>query len=311
MTKIKPDNTLPTPPHFYAPKNWPIFLVAGLLRLLSKLPYRLILSIGQILGTLVANINSKNRRILLRNLELCFPEKTDDERLSLAKSCLVSHTLAALETAMAWWSPVKRLKKLLRVTGREHLDAALKTGRGVMLIAGHFTGLELQGRMVSLLVDYSSTAKHLRYPVPDYLVNRARRGYLKTTLFPEDLKKVHHDLKAGDIIGFLLDQDYGARGSVFAPFFNIPTATTTTLARIAKSTNSIAIPTFLFRLPNAQGYELVFLPPFENYPSEDALEDATQFNRILETYVKKYPEQYGWTYKRFSTRPEGEPSRYA
>jgi KDO2-lipid IV(A) lauroyltransferase len=301
---------LEKPRHFYAVKNWPIFLIKGLLWLLSKLPYRLMLSVGNGLGALISGFNTKNNRLILRNLELCFPEKTLAERKKIAKQCWQSHAVAALETAMGWWGSSKKLRKRLIVKGENYLREALATKRGIMLIASHFTSLELQGVMISLLADYSATAKHLRNPVADYEINKARRRHLQQTFFPENLKQVHRNLQQGRMIGFLLDQDYGAKGSVFAPFFNIPTATTTTMARIAAKTNSIAIPTFFYRNTKEQTYTLEFLAPLENYPSDDALADATQFNQLIEQYARRYPEQYGWTYRRFATRPAGEASLY-
>ena len=298
------------PQHYYSPKNWPFFALKGFLWLLGQLPYRVLFTLGNGLGWLASRFNSKNGRILLRNLELCFPEKTVEERQLIAQKCWQSHVIGALETAMGWWGSPRKLQRLLTVSGQEHLQAALGSGRGIMLLASHFTSIELQGIMVNSITPFSSTAKHIRYPLADYEVNKARCRHLNSTLFPEDLKQVHKRLQKGELIGFILDLDYGRRGSVFAPFFNIPTATTTTLSRIAKATNSITLLSYMVRLPNAKGYHLTFLPPFEHYPSDDAMTDATTFNAAIEKLVRTHPEHYGWTYKRFSTRPEGEASLY-
>lgn len=301
---------LEKPAHFYSLKYWPVHLLSGFLRLISKLPYSWLLNVGAALGSVANLFKTKNKRLILRNLELCFPEKSLAERRAIAKACWQSHAIAAFETAMAWWSSSKRLKKNLVIKGENHLRKALTSNQGVMLIASHFTSLELQGIAISLLTEYSATAKHLRNPAADYVINTARRRHIKNTYFPENLKKVHRALQQGEVIGFLLDQDYGRKGSVFAPFFNIPTATTTSLARIANKTNSIAIPTFFYRDLKQKKYILEFLAPLENYPSEEPIQDATQFNALIEKYARQYPEQYGWTYRRFGTRPEGEKSLY-
>jgi KDO2-lipid IV(A) lauroyltransferase len=296
------------PLRFYQIKNWGLFFAVVLLRLLHYLPYFLKFSLFNTLGAIAAKIDSKNRRILLKNLELCFPEKSVEEREALMKACMQSHALAVMESAIAFWGTQHYLQKRVDIVGKEHLDKALLENRGIMLITGHFTTLELQGRIMSTLVDYASTAKHLKNPAADYILNQARRRYLSKTFFPEDLKKVYQALQQGAVIGFLLDQDYGTKGSVFAPFFGVPTATTTTIARIVQNTNSIAIPCFVFR--EKHRYCLEFYPPFENYPSDDPLKDATEFNALVERCARRYPEQYGWTYKRFSTRPEGTAPRY-
>jgi Kdo2-lipid IVA lauroyltransferase/acyltransferase len=291
-------------------KYWPIYLAKAILYLLSKLPYRIMLIFGNSLGWLVSLFPSKNGRKIMRNLELCFPDLPLDKRKRLMRQCWQSHTTAALETAMGWWGNKNKLRRLLKIEGEEYLQAALSSDKGLMLITGHFTCLELQGVMLSLLTPYSSTAKHLRDPIADYEINKARRQHLKTTLFPENLKEVHKRLFAGETITFLLDQDYGKKGSVFAPFFGIETATTTALSRIAKTTKSNILPMLFFRRNDKKGYILQFLPPLDNYPSDDAVADASKFNQVLENAVKQYPEQYGWTYERFATRPEGMPKLY-
>ena len=299
------------PTGYYHPKNWAIFVAAGLLWLLAHLPYRAMIKTGSVLGLLAAKLGGKkNQRIILRNLELCFPKLSPQERNRLSLKIWQAHAIAGLESAMAWWCSPKKFMPLVSIVGEEHLHAAQKTGRGIMLLAGHFTSLERQGRCVAEFYDFSSTAKHTHNPIVDYIVEQNRLRYLKHMYYLENLRNVQKQLQQGAIIGFLLDQDYGANGSVFAPFFNIPTATTTTISRIAKNTNSIVIPTFLFRNKDQTGYQLIFKPPLENYPSDDPLADATRFNELVESGVREYPEQYGWTYRRFATRPEGMEKIY-
>ena len=298
------------PRNFYTPKYWWLFIAKAVLWTGSKLPYHTMLAVGNGLGWLISRFNTKNKRIILRNLNLCFPNLSLAARERLTTHCWQSHAIAGFETAMAWWGAEKRLRRLLRVKGEHHLHNALASKRGIMILTGHFTTLELAGVMLSLLTPCYSTAKHLRNATADYLVNQARRRHLKNTLFPENLKQVHQLLRQGAVISFLLDQDYGAKGSVFAPFFNIPTATTNAMPRIAKMTNSIVIPTFFYRLPKGQGYQLEFQAPLTSYLESTALENATLFNQAVEKIARRYPEQYGWTYKRFATRAEGKPSLY-
>ncbi len=294
----------------YSPQNWLILLAMGILWFLAHLPYRFILSTGRGLGHLAVKFGAKNQRIIMRNLELCFPELDLKQRQELSLKIWQSHAIAGIETAMAWWCAPKKFMSRLTIEGKEHLHAAQQTGRGIMLLTGHFTCLELQGRCVAELCSFAGTAKHLHNPCVDTIVERARLRYLKRIYYAEDLRQAQRGLQQGAILGFLLDQDYGRKGSVFAGFFNIPTATTTTLARIAQHTNSIVIPTFLFRNPDSAGYRLVFHPALEHYPSGDPVKDAECFNHIVEQAARQYPEQYGWTYRRFATRPEGEPSLY-
>jgi KDO2-lipid IV(A) lauroyltransferase len=296
---------------FLAPRYWGIWCIIALFWLFTRLPYQMMLRLGAGLALLASKLSPKNAAIMNRNLALCFPKLSPTERQKIAKDCWKAHGMGVMETVYLCWGNLTKLKNRLEVKGLEHLEENLKNGRGIMLLSAHMTSLDLGGLMCSTVASpVSTTAKHQRNPLVDCLINRARYRYLKYVLFAEDLKRVNHLLKDGSIIFFAFDQDYGIKGSVFAPFFGVPTATTTTVARIAKSTNSIAIPAFLARLPRGR-YLLEFQPPLTNYPSDDPIADATQYNAAIENVVRRYPDQYGWTYKRFSTRPEGEPPRYS
>ncbi|MSP53785.1 MAG: hypothetical protein EXR81_06015 [Gammaproteobacteria bacterium] len=296
--------------NFLAPRYWGIWLLVTLFWLFTRLPYRLMLACGAVLALLASKLSPKNAAILDRNLALCFPDLSLTERQKIAKDCWKAHGMGAMETVYLCWGNLNKLKNRLDVKGLEYLQESLKTGQGIMLLSAHMTSLDLGGFMCSTVTrPVSTTAKHQRNSLVDCLINRARYRYLQYVLFAEDLKRVNQLLKEGQRIFFAFDQDYGRKGSVFAPFFGVPTATTTTVARIAKSTNSIAIPAFLVRLPHGR-YLLEFQPPLANYPSDDPIADATQYNAAIENIVRRYPDQYGWTYKRFSTRPENEPARY-
>jgi len=102
----------------------------------------------------------------------------------------------------------------------------------------------------------------------------------------------------------------GERASIFVPFFGIPAATVTTLSRIAQSTNASVVPCITRLLPHGQGLEVRFLPAFENFPSDDPEADARRMNVEIEKWVREMPEQYMWSYRRFKTRPNNEPSLY-
>ena len=109
---------------------------------------------------------------------------------------------------------------------------------------------------------------------------------------------------------YLPDQDFGARDSVFVPFFGVPTATITGMSRIARLTRARVVPVIPRRISAAQ-YELECFPAWDDFPSGDETEDARRMNAFIEERVREQPEQYFWLHKRFKTRPEGEPPFYA
>jgi len=115
-------------------------------------------------------------------------------------------------------------------------------------------------------------------------------------------------IKGGLPIWYAPDQDLGEKNSIFAPFFNIQTATISATARLAKTQNTVVIP-FLF-IRSSSGYTMNFEPPLNDYPSDDAVENASRTNQILQDQILKAPEQYLWIHRRFKTRPKGEVPFY-
>ena len=128
---------------FLSPRFWPLWLGLGVLWLIVQLPYAALLHIGRALGALMYRVAGERRRIAKRNLELCFPEKSAAERKRLLKENFASTGIAFFEMAMSWWWSKPRLARLAHVEGLDYLKQAQRDGHGVILMALHFTTLEL------------------------------------------------------------------------------------------------------------------------------------------------------------------------
>jgi len=139
---------------------------------------------------------------------------------------------------------------------------------------------------------------------------RARFGGLMVER-DEDLRALIRRVREGWPFYYLPDQDQGRRHAVFAPFFGIPTATLTTVSRIARMTKAVVIPCITRERTDGFGYELEFAPPLPDFPSDDDLRDATAVNAVIEQAARAAPAQYFWQHRRFKTRPEGEGDFYA
>ncbi len=267
--------------------------------------------VGESLGKLLFLIPTQMKQTTKINLALCFPELSANERRALLKKNFASLGIALIESAMAWWLPDQRLKNLYKVKGDEHLQAALKKGKGVILIAPHFTCLELIGRLMGNDYTFGVMYRvHKKYFVKTLHALFRKKHY--TTYIPShSVRKLLQALGDNLPIWYAYDIDAGNnRNSVFAPFFNIDTATLTTVSRIVKLTDAVVLPMNYFRLENDFQYEVVISPPLENFPGINVSEDAARINAILEDAIRKHPEQYVWQYKRFKTRPDGQKRFY-
>ncbi|QXH48247.1 lipid A biosynthesis lauroyl acyltransferase [Pseudomonas xanthosomatis] len=294
------------------PRFWALWLGLGLLWLIAQLPYRALLGLGRALGAVMYRLAGERRRIAARNLELCFPELSSDERQRLLKENFASTGIAFFEMAMSWWWPKARLARLAHIEGIEHLQAAQRDGEGAILMAVHFTTLEIGAALLGQAHTIDGMYREHGNAVFDFIQRRGRERHNPDSLAVErdDVRGMLKLLRKGRAIWYAPDQDYGAKQSIFVPLFGIPAATVTATSKFARLGKARVIPFTQKRLEDGSGYRLVVHPPLEGFPGETEEADCLRINQWVEGVLRECPEQYLWAHRRFKSRPEGEPRLY-
>ncbi|MFT6900057.1 MAG: KDO2-lipid IV(A) lauroyltransferase [Colwellia sp.] len=297
---------------FLLPKYWLTWFGVIILYTISWLPYKLQLMLGRILGRLLYKIGSSRKRVAMKNLELCFPEMSQQERTRILKKNFENTGIALFETGMGWWWPNWRVKRKTKVVGLEHLEKAHQQGKGVLLLTMHYLSVEINCRGIGtghpMVVFYRPHNNQLM----EFFQFRGRGRSNKYMLGKRDVKGLMKALRDKEVCVYLPDQDYGRRRSLFVPFFAVPDAATTTgtliFARQKNVQNHMFIPT---RNDDGSGYTLEIKPMMENFPTGDDEADVIRINQELEKAILYKPEQYMWLHRRFKTRPhEDDPSLY-
>ena len=301
-------------PYFLHPRFWLLWLGLGLLWLVVQLPYPTLLTLGRGLGMVMYRVAGERRRIAARNLELCFPQRSDAERKQLLRENFASTGIAFFEMAMSWWWPQERLKKLARIEGLEHLRQAQAEGQGVILMAVHFTTLEIGATLLGQRHAIDGMYRAHANPLFDY-IQRHGRERINLDAFAierEDVRGMLRVLRAGRAIWYAPDQDYGRKQSLFVPLFGIPAATVTATSKFARLGKARVIPFTQMRLADGSGYRLTIHPPLEDFPGASEEDDCLRINQWIEQVISECPEQYLWAHRRFKTRPtEDDPGEYA
>lgn len=292
------------------PRYWPTWFALGLLRLFEPLPYGLLLWLGRRIGDLMLLLPLSFVRIARRNLELCFPDLSADERQRILRGHFRSVGIGLFETAMSWWSPDERIRKLTRLEGQEHLEAALAAGKGALLLSAHFTTLEIGARSLCVRRETNIMYRPTSNPVLENFLSRNRSLHAKRAIPRDDIRKLISALKANEPVWYAPDQSYRKKGAEMVPFFGIPAATNTATSRLARMTGAAVLPYFAERLPGSQGYRMTIHPMLEGFPSDDAVADAERFNRLIEAHVRSVPEQYLWIHRRFKGLTPDYPDYY-
>ncbi|MBJ9975605.1 lipid A biosynthesis lauroyl acyltransferase [Pseudomonas sp. S75] len=299
-------------PSFLHPRFWALWVGLGLLWLVVQLPYRVLLRLGSALGALMYRVAGERRRIAARNLELCFPERSFDERQRLLKANFASTGIAFFEMAMSWWWPKARLARLAHIEGLEHLQTAQQQGQGAILMAVHFTTLEIGAALLGQAHTIDGMYREHGNPVFDFIQRRGRERHNLDSLAVErdDVRGMLKLLRGGRAIWYAPDQDYGTKQSLFVPLFGIPAATVTATTKFARLGKAQVIPFTQERLADGSGYRLVVHPALEHFPGETEEADCLRINQWVEGVLRACPEQYLWAHRRFKSRPEGAPRLY-
>ncbi|MDW2982905.1 MAG: LpxL/LpxP family Kdo(2)-lipid IV(A) lauroyl/palmitoleoyl acyltransferase [Rhodanobacter sp.] len=294
-----------------APRHWPAWLGVGVIWLIARLPQRALMWLGRRLGALVRRVPSARRRIAAANIALCFPELDAAARAALVDANLRDIGLMLVEFALGWMGSDQRIAGIpTRIDGLEHLAAARAQGRGVLLVGGHFSHLELCARLVSQRIRIAGMYRRMDSAVFEWVVLRARLDYADAMFEKDDIRGTVKYLRGGGTLWYAPDQDMRSKDTVFAPFFGVPAATITATHHLARMSGALVIPFFHRRLPDGEGYALRLGAPLDGFPGVDVEADTTRINACIEQMVREAPEQYLWVHKRFKTRPPGAPAIY-
>ena len=292
-----------------APRFWPTWMVLGLLRGVARLPFPAQMRVGSALGRLLRHLPLAYVRIARRNIELCLPSMSELDRARLLDRHCESLGKGVCETAATWWNEDARINGLAEIVGMEHLQTALAAGRGAIMIGGHFTTIEIATRILGTVLPLNVI---YRPPKNAVLAHTMLKNFLRhgKPIAHDDIRAMIRALKRNEVVWYAPDQSYRNKGAAMVDFFGIPAATTTATSRLARISGAAVLTYFTERLPQDRGYRACIGPPLRDFPGESPVQDAERFNRLLEAQIRRVPEQYLWTHRRFKGLSADYPEYY-
>lgn len=289
-------------------KNLLSYILVGFLWLLHWLPLPILRALGGGLGRLFYVFAHERRNVVLTNLRLCFPERSDAERVAMARQHFIVFAKAFLDRTLGWWASKERLQRLIRIQGVENLSDP--EGRPIILLSPHFIGLDAGATRISMYVPGCTVYSRQKNQVLDKLLYDGRGRFADTVMLSrkDGMRKIVKAMKDGYRFYYLPDMDFGPKESIFVPFFGVQAATIPALSRLARLTGARVVACITRQV--ADGYEVEVMPAWDNFPGESVEADTEFMNRFIESQVLRMPEQYYWVHKRFKTRPPGEQRFY-
>jgi KDO2-lipid IV(A) lauroyltransferase len=261
------------------------------------------------LGGVAWALVGSRRRVTLANLAACFPELDEAARRDMGRRLFRNLMRATIDHSVLWNGSRQDVERLVRTEGLERVTGS--TDRPLIMLAPHFVGLDAGA--VRLTVDVRAVSIYARQsnPVWDRWLEHGRSRFQPQRLIPRrgwDLRAAMRAMREGMPFYYLPDIDGGPSNSIFVPFMGVTTATLPMLSRLARMTGARVVMAVTEQTPD--GYVFHVEPPWEGFPGPSVEHDTERMNREIERWVRRLPDQYLWTHRRFKTRPPGAPSFY-
>ena len=286
------------------------------IKLLGILPRWLARRVAIFLALIVYLLHSRLRRVGMRNLAMAFPEKSKTERARILRGEFISLGRQLAEVCHFPRYTLKNVHKVVVYDGLDNYLQAYARGKGVLFLTAHFGGWELSAFTHSMHGHWMYVVMRAMDNVYlDRLIREYRTMHGNKTVDKDNfVRGLLAAMKAGDVVGILMDTNMTPPQGIFVDFFGIPACTASGLARIALRTDAAVVPTFTIWDRELKKYRLRFDPALELIRTGDLEADIrsnTQvFTKRIEDYVRRHPEQWLWVHRRWKTRPEGENGLY-
>lgn len=295
------------------------WLMVATLHALSLLPDFVLYRLGVLAGLIVCRLDRRHARIGMRNLEIAFPEKSAAERMRILRASYMNLGRAGAEYIRLGGFFYRRLKRRVRYDGLDTWNKIKSRypATGALILTAHFGGFELLPAGHALHGYQISLVHHTqRFLAGDALMTFVReRAGVQVIRKHSAAREILRALKRGDLVGIPLDQNAKRSEAIWVPFFNELAATPGGFDRIAMMAGAPVIPVFIVRQPDGQSHVIEI---FDEIPQQrtgdrkaDAQVNTARYQKAIEEIVRKYPEQWLWTHRRYRTRPvSGSPSLY-
>lgn len=299
-----------------SPKYWGSWIYILVCHLVAFLPLKLQFKFGGLFGKWLS-FSKRLSHTARTNITRCLPHLSEQDTDRIMNQSFVNQGIDFFESFTLWSrNGYKIFDSPIEVEGLNHLQDAIEQGRGIILLASHFSNPDMGNLLLSRigkehnLFDHSLTYKPQPSDVVNHFMTRGREQYVKKAIPVDDIRQITRRLKNGEVVWYAPDMNVAKKNATFIPFLGIQASTTTAISRLARMTNSIVIPYFHHRATDRHHYNVKFYPPLDNFPTSDVVADTKKTNQLLEQTVADEPEKYWWILRRFKTRPTGEKSFY-
>jgi KDO2-lipid IV(A) lauroyltransferase len=278
------------------------YMLLVLIRMLAVLPLPVLHGLGRFLGRCIYALPGRYRDRLRTHAELAgFTDPAFARRAAGEAGAMI------METPKVW---LQTQKCLALMDDHEHtvVEALLAENRGILYLTPHLGCFEIAARHVSKYGPITVMYRPPRHAALEPAMDRARNmaGLRAVPANIQGVREFVRALKRGEAVGMLPDQVPSSGDGVWAPFFGRPALTMTLAGKLARQTGVAVVFGVAERLPKGKGWRMHYLQLPEPLP-EDPVALATLINHHMEIMIRRFPEQYLWSYNRYKVPDDAPP----
>lgn len=277
-------------------------------RFIGLVPRKSAIRISGFLGKVLFLVDRKHRKIALDNLMYAFGhQKSTYEIRFLAKQVFINLVQVVFEVGWSLQLDERRLVKHFKMDGFRHLKKAYEKGRGVLVLTAHcgnWEFLAVAGSMIEYPV--SMVVRPLDFkPLDRFFINLRSRFGGKIIPKQRSLRAILRSLDRKEMVVLLMDQNVDWYEGVFVDFMGHRACTSKGLALLALKTGAPVVPVFMVR--EKSGFRAEFGPEIFTVKTGDKQKDieinTQEYNRVIENFIRRYPDQWFWVHQRWKTKP--------
>ncbi len=278
-------------------------LIQTVLRILNRMPVAWLHALGPMSAKLIQRRGSNKDRIIHRNLEIAFRDWDDQSKASLKQQSSIHTACFALETGLIWHGNGVRVDQAIsQVLGWDHVESAMASGKGLLLVGAHLGNWELLNLYCMRQLSMAGLYKAPSDSVFNQWIRSARERFGGQLIASgsQSMRQLLRTLRSGGAAGIIADQQPKLGDGVMAPFFGHPALTMTLIGRLANKTGCHVLMASCYRVMG-KGFRIEIRPVDASITDSDPVIAATALNASIEQAIRVAPEQYLWRYPRFSS----------
>ena len=270
-------------------------------------PRKIALSFGAFLGSVAYRFASEQRALAEKHINLSLELKDGASAERIVRRCFRNLGKNFIEFIRFPHTSNRKNRAIVTFEGKAHIDGALAQGNGAIILTGHFGNWELlAANLVEQVAPLTPVARRLRSRRLDALIRSWRNAAGYSTIDRDNAARdILRCLRRNELIGVLADVDTSVEG-VFVDFFGRLAYTPYSPVAIALKTGAPVLPTFIVRQPD-DSHSVIVEPPLKLKTTgdrdQDFLINTQMFTEIIESYVRRYPDQWIWMHERWKRQP--------